>query len=420
MNEKIRYILGFLTFFGLFYSENFSIGSISISQLWKIPLVLYMLYTLYINREKIFSSKIKYRNIAFLQAIQKFFNADILITPIQCGILVTKYLNFPLLLCSIPIWLKGKSKTINFLVRFCQYGILSYIPFLLNILNEPREAYGAEEILQFKNAVASHVGLFQNPHGASAFLSISFIVILYYIKTHKLNKLSLIYNYILLTLGAYCLYVTYVRTGYVMFIIGILVFVWPTKVTLRHIVLFFTTIICCTSIFFFLLNTNDYFKMRVLDLNEYGKEKKTKGSGRLIFAHNGIHLWLYDSNIYTYIMGHGQEAVKDNNAKMLNNPKARIYSHNGYVDALAQNGIIGLLLMLGLYYYMFTRIRQIKRTSSYRLGLSWLSMQLIFQLFQGGVGFITDLISALILIIIEYDRKKILQHIIYRKEISSR
>lgn len=420
MNKHfIKYIVSYIIFFILFYSENFDINGVSFSQLWKIPLVLYMLYVIfYSSKQRLYSQeKYPYRQIAFKQAIQKLMNYDFLIAPIQTGILFIKYLNFPLLLKFIPITLQTKKKVALFLIKFCHFGILSYIPFLLNIIEEPKAAYGTEEIIEYGSSTQAHIGLFQNPHGASVFLSIAFFVIIYYIKHYHLRKWQLYYNYLLLALCLYCLYTTYVRTGYVMFIIGFIVHIWPSKMNIKYITKFICLILIFGSTSIFLLNTNPYFKARICELDANGEKRETKGSGRLIFAQNGINLWLYESNLYQYIMGHGQEAVKDNNAKKLHNPKARIYSHNGYIDALAQNGIIGIILMLLLYYYIFRRIYRSRNCPSYRLALGWLLMQLSFQLFQGGVGFMCDLLAALILTLIEYERQE--KNTFYRKAIST-
>ena len=45
-----RYILLFPLFFLLFYVESIKIGGIVVSQLWKIPLALYMLYYVFQHR----------------------------------------------------------------------------------------------------------------------------------------------------------------------------------------------------------------------------------------------------------------------------------------------------------------------------------------------------------------------------------
>lgn len=405
MRYKIIYIYQFLLFFGIFYAENFSIGSVSISHLWKIPLLAYMIYVVLNNFRKRCCLKTKYLAFSYKLCFIKLLNRDIIVAPFEGIVIISRYLNFPILFQFISLKIHSHKECVKFLVRLCQFGILSYIPFLLGILDEPRDAYGMLELEDYLNAAKSHVGLFQNPHGASVFLSISFIVLLYYIKTFYLTKLERWYNYLLLGLCLYCLYTSYVRTGYLMFVVGMLVFCWPRRNTVSDTLKLISLLLGSIVFVSILLSTNDYFRARVLELDRNGEKRENVGSGRLIFARNGLDLYFNRSNLYEFIFGHGQEEVRDNNAKLLHNRAARIYSHNGFVDALVQNGIVGLYFFLGFYMWIFKQLKKTKNTPSYRLGLSWLFMTLIFQATQGGVGFLSDLLGALILIVLELENK---------------
>ena len=397
------YIKWFVVFFIIFYSENFEIQGITISQLWKIPLVLYMLYTVILAKKR----KLQFIKLGYWLALLKLLNRDIIVAPLQGVILFTKYLNFPLLYEFIQIKIKQRKKILRFLVRFCQYCILSFIPFLLNILKEPKAAYGEDALELYEGAITSNVGLFQNPHGASVILSLSFFVILYFIKNTRMSKTMKYFNILLLVLDLYLLYSTYVRTGYLMFVVGLIVYLFPSirQGTLTDIMKPIVALFIGTFLAVGLISSNDYFKARIFDLDENGDKREAVGSGRLLFAQNGLNLWAKESNAYEYILGHGQEAVRDNNARIFNNKEFRIYSHNGYVDSLAQNGIVGIIIMLLFYYYIFQRIRKLKKNPASRLALTWLVMQLVFQMVQGGVGFMSDLIAVLILVLLEYEER---------------
>lgn len=53
MPFKLKYyILSFLPFFLLFYSESNSIGGLKISQLWKLPLLLFLIWYVFQKRHK--------------------------------------------------------------------------------------------------------------------------------------------------------------------------------------------------------------------------------------------------------------------------------------------------------------------------------------------------------------------------------
>lgn len=406
MKSKIIYLFQFILFFGIFYSENFSIGSLTISHLWKIPLLAYMIYVVLSNASGLQKFKSKYLCMAYKLAFVKLLNRDIVVAPVLGVVNFSRYLNFPILIQFLRIQINSQEKNFRFLVRLCQFGILSYIPFLLGILEEPRDAYGAMELEDYLSAAQSHVGLFQNPHGASVFLSVSFLVLLHYTKQIELTRLLRIYNYCLLGLCLYCLYTSYVRTGYLMFVIGLLFYCWPKRFRFYDFIKLSLGVLCAILLVSYIMNTNEYFRARVLELDKNGEKRETVGSGRLVFAKNGLDLYFNKSNIYEFLLGHGQEEVKDNNAKMLHNKSGRIYSHNGFVDALAQNGIIGLYYFLCFYICIYRRIRRMKVNPSFKLALSWLLMTISFQFTQGGVGFLSDLLGALIMNNIEFENRK--------------
>lgn len=76
-------------------------------------------------------------------------------------------------------------------------------------------------------------------------------------------------------------------------------------------------------------------------------------------------------------------------------------AHNGFVDMLARNGIVGLLLMFLMLIALFAFIRRRKQCPTYRLALALWLMNFSFQVTQGGSMFHTDLLYALTFCLLE-------------------
>ena len=79
----------------------------------------------------------------------------------------------------------------------------------------------------------------------------------------------------------------------------------------------------------------------------------------------------------------------------------RVGAHNGFVDMLARNGIVGLLLMFLMLIALFAFIRRRKQCPTYRLALALWLMNFSFQVTQGGSMFHTDLLYALTFCMLE-------------------
>lgn len=378
----IKYIFYFILFFILFYLENYNItDNLSFSQAWKIPLVLFMIW--YVFRRRIVY-RLNFNKVAYFYGLKNIFNQGIFINPVTNIVETFRFANFPLLYDTFNIYFKDPEKLGKFIVRISQYFILSSIPFLLGTLKSVKEGIQFGESLSF-------IGIFQNPHGASTVFSLALLVLIYQLKTDRLSLGMRIYNILLILLGSYCLYLSFVRTGYLMFVIGIIVLFFPNKISLKQFIFFCILTITLGATFYRLLEMNDSFRQRIFDQRE-GKQMDA-GSGRLVFAVSSLKYWS-EGNLQQLILGRGLEDVKDNLEKRTG---LRVFSHNGFVDAIAINGVIGISLLLLFIYFTFKNIRRNKRAKTYRLSLAIFLCYVSFQLTQGGVLFPIDLYIASIL-----------------------
>ena len=90
----LKYILYFIPFFALLYSENFDIMGMPFSQLWKIPLIIFLIihFIKYIK-----SKKPAFQQISIWYAVKMLFNTNITYRPITNITEFARFLPFPLL-----------------------------------------------------------------------------------------------------------------------------------------------------------------------------------------------------------------------------------------------------------------------------------------------------------------------------------
>lgn len=385
----LRYLVLFVVFSSIFYFENEKIGSVKFSQLWKIPLVLAIMVYLLVSVAR---KNVGFVKVFYLFALKNLLNLGLIENFVNNVIIAAKFLNLPLLLHLFTRIFKTPSSARLVLIRVAQYFILSGIPFHLGLVDSYVEG------LEFGDKF-SFIGLFQNPHGASSATALSVLVVLFYLKNAKLPRLAWWYNVFLISVGVYSVYLAFVRTGYAMLILGSIAVLWPRRLTVKQASRAIVVALVGVSAAVLLVQSNEAFRARILDLSESG-EKRDLGSGRLKFAQYSIDFWA-DGDVVELLIGRGQDAVMEN---LKATTGMRIFSHNGFVDSLAANGLVGLALHILMIYYFYRLVAESKNMASYRLGIAMFVSFVSYQATQGGAGFPTDLILALSLSILILER----------------
>lgn len=367
---------------------------LTFSQAWKIPLVLFMIG--YIIKQRIISVQ-KFNKGAYLFGIKNIFNQAIFTHPITNIIETFRFTNFPLLYDTFNIYFKTSLPLYKLTVRFSQYFILSAIPFLLGIMTSVRQGmeFGEKE---------SFIGIFQNSHGASIISCFAVLVLINHIKTYKISLSNRIYNLFLIFLGVFCLYLAFVRTGYLMFAIGLFVLFLPSTLSKKQLIMFLVVSISLILGFSHQMSTNDSFRHRILDQTNQGVQH-SRGSGRIDFAMYSLQYWA-EGDFQQLLFGRGLDNVEDN---LKNKVGIRVYSHNGFVDALAINGLIGLFLLLLFIMLMFKNIRRNREHNMYRLSIAMFFCYISYQLTQGGAGFPIDLYMVSILNLLNKEQNRVLE-----------
>jgi len=384
---KIKYILiGILLFF-IFYFEPIRIGPIKFALIWKIPLLLYLLIKI---KYDVFSTKIS--TFSFL-----FYSKYLLTT----GVLIYGYyfdglwlalrgMSIPLLFTFFLLPEQSPKNLIKLLYFVVSFIILSTIPFHLHLIEPISRGY---QLGGYGVDAVGFVGLFQNPHGGSIIIAQALIILVFLIFNKKRINIYLI---ILLLIGVYTLYNTYVRTGYLVFIIGSIILIYY-RFGLSMIYKLSPLIVLVYFIFTNLVLQDDVLIRRILQSNIYLNEESIDvdriSSGRLTLSLTNLENYA-ESHPFTHLLGMGFKYSTD---LMYEKIKTRKMSHNGYIDALVHNGIIGFALYIGLLVSIFKLIYVFRKSVYFPLAFSSFFTFLLFIFVQGGNIFLYEVQLFLIL-----------------------
>ena len=381
------YCLLFVPFFLLFYSEPVILGGMPVSQLWKLPLAAYMLYFVFQFRTK---RAPVWAQTQYWISLKSIFNAGTVtdfMTNMQASI---KFLFLPLLFSFAQARIKEKETLEKTLLTLCQYFVLTNIPMFLGL---PTLSSGHDY-----GTFVAYSGIFQNQHAMSVIMGICITVILHYFKSGWFeSRTSKTYNIALLCIAAYAMYLGFARTGWLMCLLAIFVLFWPKDTSMRQWIGIISVSVVLAGGLSYMMVTNEMFRDRVLGNNLQTHEKMNIDSGRSEYSAAALERYA-NGTLLEQIIGMSTQDEMDYIQLKTRN---RVGAHNGFVDMLARNGIVGLLLMLVMLISLFVYIRCRKMCPTYRLALALWVMNFSFQVTQGGTMFHTDLLYALTFCLLE-------------------
>lgn len=387
----MRFIKTFFLYvivFFLFYFEPEQIGPITFSQLWKIPLFLYLFWQVIILGGV---SNPRFIKWSYARAIKTLFNKGIIVNFMAEAVDFIRYMMFPLMYGYVSKKVKRIESINKFLLGFAQFVIISGIPFVFGIL----ESRG--KVLFELDDFQSFTGIFQNPHSASITTSTAVIIIIAFFRSKNAQLKYAKLNLILALFGVYIVYLTYVRTGYLMFLIGLIVVFKPQKFTLKQVMLTVFSLSVVIFGFIYLLETNDFFYDRIFDIRN-GKQTAA-GSGRLDIWRAAFDLWL-NGNFLELLFGFGYEELTEGINKGVG---MKIYAHNEFFTQLGQNGILGIFLLIGYLTSLFRFIWKRRKSQSYRLAVTIYYLYISLMLTQGGTWFPLDIFMVLVFLKLEQE-----------------
>lgn len=346
--------LWMLAFFIALFLKSYTIGGQEMAYIWKLPLLIF-LFVGVLGQKVHFNFLI----LGYLFAIKNMVNTSFFDYPVDSIINFSKYLTIPLVIHWVYLNINSVEslKKLRMLpVYLASFLIISNIPYYLGVFAAP---VSKTMLWMEEGSLDGLVGILGAPHYTSALLSVACIIILEFVAKKRGDMfLNLVLGPLLL-LGLFFLFKTYTRTGWLMFIVGVVV-LFARKISFKD-----AGKILALSVLFFaslavLYQTNEGFRRRVMD-DRAGQDDKsayeTVGSGRLQIAQVYLEN-LYESNFVTYLVGMGMQESQNRYEKKDGMP---LFAHNGFVQTLVDNGILGFLLYMVFLYSIF---KEISRSNS--------------------------------------------------------
>lgn len=378
------YIFLYTVFFLLFHFETIQIGPISLSQLWKMLFFGVMVTTVFAIRNRFSPNFLK---IAYLRGYKNLLNGGFLGNYFLEVISFSRYMMFPLMVNFIKVSTRSSKSVDTIIVNIARFFILSGLPYIFGFL----EPLGRE--LSFGTELVGYIGIFQSPHAASVTTAISLLVLLNNIKVRKHSLYKRILDLCLISLGLFLLFQTFVRTGYLMFAIGIGILFLPKKNSLGQNTKWILITSSLVLTFFYLLEIDQAFYNRIFDIRS-GQDQINIGSGRLLIWEASYNIWL-ESNIIEKFFGVGQgQLIKGVESRI----GVGVISHSEFFNQLVQNGVLGVAILLAYLISLFRFIKFKFKVHSYRLAMAMFFAYASYMAVQGGMNFFIELFMALIVV----------------------
>lgn len=387
-----RYILLFVPFFLLFYSEALELGGVTISQLWKLPLFGYLIYYLFQHRH--LHTHI-WSQVQYWSSLKNMINAADVSGFMVNVLAAVKFAFMPLLFN----YMNNKSWNVSTLRKvllvISQYFVLTNIPFLLGIKTQKTG-------VDYGDFVA-YSGIFQNQHAMSVIMAICIIVILNEFKQGIFpNLLSKLYNIALIALAGYAMYLGFARTGWLMCFLAIIVLYLPRGIRIKQWLSITLVITLLMGGFSYLFTANQHFHDRLVGNDLQTHQRVNFDSGRSQYISIALDRYVHGT-VPELLIGVSYSEVT---SVMKQKTGMAIGAHNGFVDMLVNNGAIGIGLMLFFAFSLLVFILRRKRMPTFRLAMAMWVMYISFQTTQGGCMFHSDFLYALIYCILEKEYRQ--------------
>lgn len=294
--DKIKILGLFLVLFVLIYMGPTPVGPTTFSQVWKIPLFLFLIYEMLIIRNRKKPGFIKW---SYARAAKNLVTANFSVSYVAGCIDFVRYMMFPLMFEYAKLKIKNLRVLDKMLLGFAQFIVISGLPFILGVMESK-----AKDTMALQG-FDSYAGMFQNSHGAAITTTTAVLILMAFLKMRSSIIVYTKLNYLLLGFGVYLIYLTFIRTGYAMLFIGMLFLFIPKKLSVKQLVSAGLAVSVLVIGFFYLLETSETFYNRIFDIRN-GKQTAA-GSGRLIFWQAAMDLW-YNGSTFEMFFGFGFDA----------------------------------------------------------------------------------------------------------------
>ena len=384
----LKTVVPYILIFFLIYFGPTPVGPTTFSQVWKVPLFLFLFWQVVIVRNNEKPGFVKW---SYARATKNLITGGFSVSYIAGIIDFVRYMMFPLMYEFASYKIKNLKSLDRILLGFAQFVIISGIPFVLGFIKSK-----AKDTMMYEG-FDSYSGVFQNSHGAAITTTTAVLILLAFIKMKssmiKFPKL----NYALLAFGIYLIYLTFIRTGYAMFFIGLVLLFMPKKLTIKQILTASLAVSVLLFGFFYLLETSEFFYNRIFDIRN-GKQTAA-GSGRLLFWMASVDLW-FNGSIFEIFFGFGFDGLVDHIYKAVG---LRVYAHNEFFTQLGQNGLLGIVFFIGYLISLLKFIWERRKRPSYRLAIAIYFLYVSLMMTQGGMWFELDVFMVLVFVKLEFE-----------------
>lgn len=352
---NVKIVLCWAIFFVLTYFESYDIGGISFASVWKIPFIAYWIYYTYVHYSGqsrkiglvvsggVFCLLTLVHSNMFTSIIPEVTDfTKYIIVPTLFFFLIRKYKDTPYDIVKGLYWLSV-------------FLIWTNIPYLFGFIKPKVQK---DYTVSFGESMADNAG-FSGPymtiHAQSVLMAsaLIFIAFLMYNYPRKF-RVSSPFLWVTIGIGLYCLYLSFARTGWLLFGVGMF-FVFVKTISFKRVMKSLPFLFMAVLALGYLYLNNDSFRHRLLDQREYstGNTSDDIGSGRLLMSSVALKNW-WESTPFEVFKGYGLEKGRD---KMEQKIGLRLFAHNGLVDILQRSGLIGLTLFILFLYSCYKLIK---------------------------------------------------------------
>jgi len=380
---KLTIIFTFI--FVILYFELITIGeNIKVSHLWK-SIFIAVLAVLILLKLPFLRKQIGTINIPHALYAGYFYA----LYPLSVCLFIPNFfdgvfLTFQRLFYVIFIhYLAISSVTTEQLKRFLMYSVIfvavSTIPFQLNLLAPLGEGYDLSILGRLD---PGFVGLFQNAHSASLALAVCGLISWILFIQERNKKLQVTYGILTLYL-VFVMITTYTRSGIAVLLTGLFCYGMLSKKLARYMLITFISSAIIILLVYNLLDTSiliDRIFGRTLYSQAMSFDLNRASSGRLSFTRSAFEMYK-ESTFIESLVGIGDTEIR---SLMYQKTGWYVFSHNGFINELVANGLLGFLIMLFFFRSIFLDIKNIKDQQIRTMGFSIYAAFLTFVLFQGG------------------------------------
>lgn len=399
INNVFRYFLFFVCFFAIVYFETAVIAGIKFAYIWKFFVLGYFAFEI-IRIKKGYFTVVK---LSYFLALKQLLSIGSLIYITTSLIAVIRNLFLPVFTQFLIIKAKSGKDIEKLIIFFSASIIISGVPVFLNLVpavNSDPILLGSYDVSLA--GVEAFAGIFQGGHPASISIAISIICILFFFKTNHSKGLKIFFVFLILV-GTYQLFLTFVRTGWLIFVIGALLLKFYNA-KIKTIIMFLPALFILSFGVYYLYENNDAFRRRLIDEKDYEGSTDINwedrfGSGRVSLAVQSINIW-NESNLEEKFLGIGEKQF------LLRMNNGEIFSHNGFINLLVNSGIVGIFIFFLILYEIMKLILYDRKSANAKLATIILISYLIYFSTLGGNLWFIELFLGLIIALLLVNKKE--------------